>query len=29
MFAYPNGIPNYDKIQKIHFIGHSMGAITA
>jgi triacylglycerol esterase/lipase EstA (alpha/beta hydrolase family) len=29
MFAFPNGLPNFDKVQKIHFVGHSMGAMTA
>lgn len=34
MLAYPNGLPGWDsydldtKLNKIHFIGHSMGAIT-
>jgi hypothetical protein len=25
MYAYPSGLPNLDKI---HFVGHSMGVIT-
>jgi len=30
MLAYPNGIPGgWCKHRKIHFIGHSLGAITA
>jgi triacylglycerol esterase/lipase EstA (alpha/beta hydrolase family) len=28
MFAHPDGIPGWDNIEKIHFIGHSMGAST-
>eukprot|EP00347_Sterkiella_histriomuscorum_P016179 403354185 len=30
MYAFPNGLPgwNNEKIKKIHFVGHSMGAIT-
>jgi triacylglycerol esterase/lipase EstA (alpha/beta hydrolase family) len=29
MFAYPEGLPQLDKIEKIHFVGHSMGAMAA
>lgn len=30
MLAFPNGLPGWNeaKDQRIHFIGHSMGAIT-
>ena len=30
MYAYPNGLPGWSegKVRRIHFIGHSMGAIT-
>jgi triacylglycerol esterase/lipase EstA (alpha/beta hydrolase family) len=28
MLAYPNGIPGFKDLNKIHFIGHSMGALT-
>jgi triacylglycerol esterase/lipase EstA (alpha/beta hydrolase family) len=29
MYAFPNGLPNFENTKKIHFIGHSMGALTA
>jgi len=29
MYAYPSGLPDYDKVEKIHFVGHSMGAMSA
>ena len=29
MFAFPGGLPQWDKVEKIHIIGHSMGAATA
>jgi uncharacterized alpha/beta hydrolase family protein len=28
MLAFPNGLPKWENVTKIHFVGHSMGAIT-
>ena len=29
IYAFPDGIPGYESIAKIHLMGHSMGALTS
>ena len=29
IYAFPDGIPGYESIEKIHLMGHSMGALTS
>ena len=29
MFAFPDGLPGFQNIEKIHLMGHSMGALTS